>query len=120
MAFSYSNIHSLKCTGLRFFTVYGPFGRPDMALFKFTKAITEKKEIDLFNKGNHFRDFTYVTDIVEGITGLIKKPSKDKVPFNIFNIGNSKPSLKTYLKLIEQKLKAKTKINLKPCNLVMY
>ena len=115
MAYSYSNIHSLNCTGLRFFTVYGPYGRPDMALFKFTKAIIEKKSINLFNKGNHFRDFTYVTDIADGIINLIKKPSKEKIPFNIFNIGNNKPkSLRTYLRIIEDYLNDKAKINLKP------
>ena len=115
MAYSYSNIHSLNCTGLRFFTVYGPYGRPDMALFKFTKAIIEKTSINLFNKGEHYRDFTYVTDIADGIINLIKKPSKEKIPFNIFNIGNNKPkSLRTYLRIIEDYLNDKAKINLKP------
>ena len=100
MAHSYSHIYNLKCTGLRFFTVYGPYGRPDMALFKFTKGILENKEVNLFNNGNHYRDFTYIEDIVESIIRIIK--NKDKNLFNIYNIGNGKPvSLKNFISEIE-------------------
>ena len=105
LSYSYSNIYKLPCTGLRFFTVYGEYGRPDMALFKFTKSILNEKKIKLFNHGNHMRDFTYVGDIVNGIILLIKKPSKSKIPFQIFNIGKGKvEKLKTFLKIIEKNL----------------
>ena len=76
LAHSYSYIYKLPCTALRFFTVYGPFGRPDMALFKFTKNILQNKKIELYNYGNHFRDFTYITDIIDGIIPIIKQPKK--------------------------------------------
>lgn len=115
MAYSYSNIYSLPSTALRFFTVYGPFGRPDMALFKFTDNIIKNKKVDLYNKGKHLRDFTYVDDIVEGIISIIKKPSKDKIPFNIFNIGNGKSKkLNTYLETIEKNLNKKAKVKKLP------
>jgi len=111
MAYSYSNIYKLPSTALRFFTVYGPFGRPDMALYKFTNSILKNKKIDLFNAGEHMRDFTYVDDIVEGILGIIKKPSIEKIPYNCFNIGEGKPSkLKLFLSLIEKNLKKKARI----------
>ena len=83
MAHSYSNLFNLPTTGLRFFTVYGPWGRPDMALFKFTKSIIENKKINIFNYGNHSRDFTYVDDIVEGIYRIIKKFQREKNTFKI-------------------------------------
>lgn len=113
MAYSYSNIYKLPCTGLRFFTVYGPYGRPDMALFKFVKNINSAKRIKLYNYGNHYRDFTYVDDIVESIIRLIKKPSKEKIPYEIFNIGGSKPYhlKKTFLRYIEKILSKKALIN---------
>ncbi len=105
MAHSYSYIYKLPCTGVRFFTVYGPFGRPDMALFKFTKNILNNQPIELYNKGNHFRDFTYIDDIVDGIFSLIKKQSKKSIPYEIFNIGNGAPKkLLDYLKHIENNL----------------
>ena len=105
MAHSYSYIYKLPCTGVRFFTVYGPFGRPDMALFKFTKNILNNHPIELYNNGNHFRDFTYVDDIVDGIYSLIKKQSKKSIPYEIFNIGNGTPKkLLDYLKHIENNL----------------
>ncbi len=105
MAHSYSYIYKLPCTGVRFFTVYGPFGRPDMALFKFTKNILNNQPIELYNKGNHFRDFTYIDDIVDGIYSLIKKQSKKSIPYEIFNIGNGTPKkLLDYLKHIENNL----------------
>ncbi len=111
MAYSYANIYNLPVTSLRFFTVYGPFGRPDMALFKFTKLILQNKKIQLFNSGNHFRDFTYIGDIIEGIIGLISKPSKNEIPYNCFNIGGGKShKLIDFLDEIEINLNKKAKI----------
>ncbi len=113
MAYSYSNIYKLPSTGLRFFTVYGPFGRPDMALFKFVDAILQKKFLKLFNQGNHERDFTYIDDVVDAITGLIKLPPKKNIPHDIFNIASSKPiKLTKYLNIIENNLNIKPKIKL--------
>ena len=110
MAHSYSYIYKLPCTGVRFFTVYGPFGRPDMALFKFTKNIINNHPIELFNNGNHLRDFTYVDDIVDGISSLINKQSKKTIPYEIFNIGNGTPKkLLDYLKYIEKNLNKNSK-----------
>ena len=118
LAHSYSYIYKLPCTALRFFTVYGPYGRPDMALFKFTKNILENKKIELFNNGNHSRDFTYIADIVSGISSVIKKPKKTKIPFNIFNIGRGDTQkLKYYLSNIEKKLNKKAKIKKIPLQL---
>lgn len=128
MAHSYSSLYKLPTTGLRFFTVYGPWGRPDMALFIFTKNILEGKKIDLFNYGNHIRDFTYVDDIVEPILRLINKPinlknkkikltdpSESSAPFKIYNIGNNDPKkLMQFVRAIEKKLEIKAKINFKP------
>ncbi len=115
MAHSYSYTYNIPCTGVRFFTVYGPFGRPDMALFKFTKNIIENKKVELYNNGNHLRDFTYIDDIIEGIYSLTFKSSKKSVPFNIFNIGNGNPKkLLNYLKLIEKNLQKKAKIKKLP------
>ena len=117
MAHSYSNLYSIPSTGLRFFTVYGPWGRPDMALFIFTKAIFSNLPIKLFNNGNMIRDFTYIKDIVEGIVRVLKKPPKptfdfDKInpspassssPFKIFNIGNNNPvNLMDYVSALEK------------------
>ncbi len=115
LAYAYSSTYNLPCTALRFFTVYGPFGRPDMALFKFTKNILENKKIELYNHGNHSRDFTYIDDIVEGIVSVIKSPKKSKPSFNIFNLGkgNSK-KLKDYLNTIEKKLNKKAKFKKLP------
>ncbi len=111
MAYSYANIYNLPCTGVRFFTVYGPYGRPDMAIFKFTKNIIDRKFINLFNYGKHVRDFTYIDDIVVGIENVIKKIPKNKIPFKIYNIGNGKPrKLLEYLKIIEKLLNKKAKV----------
>lgn len=111
MAYTYSHLYKLKTTGLRFFTVYGPWGRPDMAPFIFTKNILEGKEITVFNRGNLERDFTYVDDIVEGVYSVIaKRPPKDYV-YNIYNIGNSKPvHLMDFIHTIEEKLNKKAVI----------
>ncbi len=124
MAHTYSHLYSLPCTGLRFFTVYGPWGRPDMALFLFTKAIIEGNPINVFNNGDMIRDFTYIDDIVESLFRLLnKKPTADLsfktdnpspesswAPYRIFNIGNSCPTpLNNYIKTIENELGIKAK-----------
>ena len=129
IAHTYSNLYNLPSTGLRFFTVYGPWGRPDMALFVFTKAIFEDKPINVFNNGEMIRDFTYINDVVESIRRLIDKPaiaSKDFdqdspkssiswAPHRIFNIGNSKPTqLMKYISVIEKCLNKKAIINFMP------
>ena len=112
MAYSYSNIYKLPCSALRFFTVYGPYGRPDMSLFKFTKSILEKKSIQLFNKGNHERDFTYIDDISISLSKLIKKIPKNKVPFEVYNLGSSNPrNLSNSVELIEKYTGIKAKKN---------
>ena len=129
MAHTYSYLFNIPTTGLRFFTVYGPWGRPDMALFLFTKAILEGKPIDIFNKGEMKRDFTYIDDIVEGIIRVIdnppagdknwngKKPesSSSKAPYKIYNIGNSNPvRLMDFIEAIEKELGSVAKKNLLP------
>ena len=111
MAYSYSHLFKLPTTGLRFFTVYGPWGRPDMALFLFTDAIKNKKKIKMFNKGNMVRDFTYIDDITISIDKLIKKIPKEKnsPPHRILNIGSSKPiDLKKYIYALEKEFKIKS------------
>jgi len=118
MAHSYSNIYKLACTGVRFFTVYGPFGRPDMAYFKFTKNIINNRLIQLYNNGKHLRDFTYIDDIVDGIFSIIKKQSKKNIPFEIFNIGNGSPKkIIDYLKYIEKHLNKRARIKKLPTQL---
>ena len=122
MAYSYSNIYKLPTTALRLFTVYGPWGRPDMSLFLFTDSIKRNREIKLFNKGNMKRDFTYIDDIVSAVVKLIKKVPKPEnkpnksinIPFRILNIGNNNPvALKKYIKYIESSLgKSAKKIEL--------
>ncbi len=108
IAASYANIYNLNSTALRFFTVYGPYGRPDMALYKFTKNILENKKIDLYNKGNHIRDFTYIDDVVESLVLLFKV--KKNNTFEVYNIAGGKPeSLKKYIKEIEKNLKLDAK-----------
>ena len=106
IGYSYSSLYKLKITALRFFTVYGPWGRPDMAIFKFTKNIINNKPIDVYNKGNHYRDFTFVKDIAKGI--ILASLRKDKKNFQIFNIGNGKPVyLKKLIQILEVILKKK-------------
>ena len=115
MAHTYSHLYELPTTGLRFFTVYGPWGRPDMALFIFTKSILADESIRVFNYGKHQRDFTYVDDIATSIEKLLKKIPKKNTPFEIFNIGNSKPiKLQNFIKEIEFNLKIKAKIKYLP------
>jgi len=104
MAFTYAHLYNIRITGLRFFTVYGPFGRPDMAYFSFTKNICESIPIHLFNGGNLKRDFTYIDDIVEAINRLLLVPpfSESKAPHSVYNIGNGKPQLVTdFLNILE-------------------
>ncbi|HDT11441.1 MAG TPA: NAD-dependent epimerase, partial [bacterium] len=129
MAHVYSHLFNIPTTGLRFFTVYGPWGRPDMALFIFTKAILEEKEIDVFNYGEMLRDFTYIDDIVEGVVKVIDNPSAgnkewdgmkpdpatSKAPYNLYNIGNNAPvKLMDFIEAIETKIGKKAKKNLLP------
>ncbi len=119
MAHTYSHLYNLPTTGLRFFTVYGPWGRPDMALFLFTDAIVNGKPINVFNHGDMLRDFTYIDDIVESITRLTKRPAKpnsewsgatpdpssSNAPYKIYNIGNNSPvRLMDFIEAIETKL----------------
>lgn len=91
MAYAYSRLYGIRATGLRFFTVYGPWGRPDMAPFIFMKAITEGKPLRVFNHGDMKRDFTYIDDIVRGIMLVVARPSDDEVPHRVYNIGRSEP-----------------------------
>ena len=129
MAHSYAHLYGLPCTGLRFFTVYGPWGRPDMALFKFTEGILAGRAIPVFNRGDMVRDFTYVDDIVEGIVRVIRQPaapaagwSGDRpdpatsyAPWRIFNIGNNRPvKLLRYIEVLEQCLGKKAQLDLLP------
>ena len=111
MAHSYAHLYRLPVTGLRFFTVYGPWGRPDMALFKFTRGIIAGEAIPVFNEGRMVRDFTYVDDIVEGIVRVIDRPDG----YRIFNIGNNqRVELMTYIRAIESALGMKAKLDLLP------
>ena len=111
MAHSYSHLYGIPCTGLRYFTVYGPWGRPDMALFLFTDAILHNRPINVFNHGNMRRDFTYIDDIVSGTVSAIKRPSA----YEIFNLGNSSStSLLDFIKTIEDELGIEAEKNMLP------
>lgn len=129
MAHTYSHLYGLPTTGLRFFTVYGPWGRPDMALFLFTKAILEDRPIDVFNHGDMIRDFTFIDDIVEGVIRVLDRPAKpdpafdpkapdpatSNRPYRIFNIGNNRPvTLMEYIEALELALGRRAKMNLLP------
>ncbi len=117
MAHSYSYLFGLPTTGLRFFTIYGPWGRPDMVLFKFTKAILEGQPIDVFNKGEMKRDFTYVDDAVEAVVRVmdLTDPSSSVAPFRLYNVGNHSPvDLLEVIRLLEEELGKKAKVNLLP------
>ena len=112
LAYSYSNIYKLPCTGLRFFTVYGPYGRPDMALYLFTKAIFNSKKVNFFNNGNHVRDYTYIDDVVNSVEKIITKKPDGAVPYSIYNVASSRPKkLKEFLKNIEKTIGKRAKIN---------
>lgn len=125
MAHTYSHLFALPATALRFFTVYGPWGRPDMALFKFTRAILTGETVQVFNRGDMIRDFTYVDDIVEGIVRVIDRPpvpggsydspATSAAPFRIYNIGNNQPvKLMRYIEVLEENLGYKAKLELLP------
>jgi len=129
MAHTYSHLYQLPTTGLRFFTVYGPWGRPDMALFMFTRNILAGKPIDVFNYGNHKRDFTYIDDIVEGVIRTLDKvaapnPNWDsnapdsatsKAPYRLYNIGNNQPiDLMHYINVLQDCLGKKAEMNMLP------
>jgi UDP-glucuronate 4-epimerase len=129
MAHTYSYLYQLPTTGLRFFTVYGPWGRPDMSLFKFTKNILEQKPIEVYNSGKHSRDFTYIDDIVYGLIKTIDNsatidfnwnsdqpnPASSKAPWRIYNIGNCQPiNLMDYIKALEKELGLKAEIKFLP------
>ena len=129
MAHAYSHLYQMPVTGLRFFTVYGPWGRPDMALFLFTRAILEGKPINVYNFGHHKRDFTYIDDIVEGVVRVLDRipepdlewsgfnpdPASSRAPWRIFNIGNSNPAeLLDYISVMESCLGRKAEMNLLP------
>ncbi len=123
MAYTYSHLYKIPTTGLRFFTVYGPWGRPDMAYFLFTKAILEGKEISVFNKGKMERDFTYIDDVIDGIVKIIDQPPSiistksmnsskgfENTPYKIFNIGNNKPeNLLYFIEVLENCIGKKAK-----------
>lgn len=129
MAHTYASLYDLPVTGLRFFTVYGPWGRPDMALFKFTRGILEGKSIPVFNQGEMIRDFTYVDDIVEGVIRTIDQPAapdagwsgdspdpaSSRAPYRIYNIGNNSPvELMRYIRVLEDCLGRKARLELLP------
>ena len=129
MAHTYSHLYGLPTTGLRFFTVYGPWGRPDMALFKFTEAILAGEPIDVFNYGKHRRDFTYIDDIVEGVIRVLDRPASangdwnsdqpdpgtSKAPWRVYNIGNNQPiELMDYIEALEKALGKKAEMRLLP------
>ena len=129
MAHSYSHLYGLPATGLRFFTVYGPWGRPDMALFRFTRNILEGRPIDVFNRGRHRRDFTYIDDIVEGVVRVLDRPAPPNehwraespdpatsaAPYRIYNIGNSRwVRLERYIEVLETCLGRKAQKNYLP------
>jgi UDP-glucuronate 4-epimerase len=129
MAHTYSHLYRIPTTGLRFFTVYGPWGRPDMALFKFTKAIIAGEPIDVFNYGKHRRDFTYIDDIVEGVirvldnvpepnpdwTGAAPDSASSSAPYRLYNIGNNQPvELMRYIEVLEQCLGREAEKNMLP------
>lgn len=116
MAYSYASLYNIPCTGLRFFTVYGPWGRPDMAYFLFTEKIIKQLPIQLFNNGNLRRDFTYIDDIINAIVKLIdKKPSGNGAPHKLFNIGNNKPvELHHFVKVLEDNIGKKAIVEYMP------
>ena len=129
MAHTYASLYRLPCTGLRFFTVYGPWGRPDMALFLFTKAILEGRSIDVYNEGKMSRDFTYIDDVVEGVfrvagqipradpnwLGNCPDPATSFAPYRIYNIGNNNPvELLEFIRILERQLGRKAEMNMLP------
>lgn len=129
MAHSYAHLYGIPCTGLRFFTVYGPWGRPDMAFFSFTRAIIEGRPIQVFNHGRHSRDFTYIDDIVSGVLKAFDQPARSdpdwdggnpdpassSAPYRLYNIGNARPvQLLRYIELLEQAIGRPATLEMKP------
>ena len=129
MAHSYAYLYRLPVTGLRFFTVYGPWGRPDMALFKFTRGILAGEPIPVYNEGRMIRDFTYIDDVVEGVIRILDRvpapneawksddadPATSSAPYRIYNIGNNRPvELMTYIAVLEKALGKKARLDLLP------
>jgi UDP-glucuronate 4-epimerase len=123
MAHTYSHLYGIPTTGLRFFTVYGPYGRPDMAYFKFTKAILNGESIDVYNNGDMSRDFTYIDDIIDGVLKVIVSAPLPKInlesaatpPYKVFNIGNNNPvNLNDFINTIEKSCQKKAKKNFLP------
>jgi UDP-glucuronate 4-epimerase len=129
MAHTYAHLFKLPCTGLRFFTVYGPWGRPDMALFKFTRGILDGEPIPVFNEGKMIRDFTYIDDVAEGVVRVVDRvaepdadwnssdpdPARSRAPYRVFNIGNNQPvQLLEYIAVLEEQLGKKAKMELLP------
>ena len=129
MAHTYAHLYRLPCTGLRFFTVYGPWGRPDMALFKFTQGILEDRPIPVYNHGEMIRDFTYIDDIVEGVVRVLDQPAQEDgawsgrspdpatsaAPYRVYNIGNNNPvELMRYIEVLESCLGKKARLDMLP------
>ena len=118
MAYTYSHLYKIPIIGIRFFTVYGPWGRPDMALYKFTKKILQNKNIDVYNKGEMYRSFTYIDDVVKAVLRILYNMNKlksKKVPFKILNIGSNKSEkLSNFIRLLEKNLKKNAKKNYLP------
>jgi UDP-glucuronate 4-epimerase len=115
LSHSYSHLYKIPTTGLRFFTVYGPWGRPDMATFLFTKAIIERKPIDVFNNGDMRRDFTYIDDIVNGVIAALDTPPSGTPPYKVYNIGNNNSeNLMDFIRTLEDSIGKKAEINFKP------
>jgi len=115
IAYTYAHLYGLACTGLRFFTVYGPWGRPDMAYYSFTRAIIEGKPIRIFNHGEMWRDFTYIDDIVQGTVRALRRPATGEPPHAVYNLGNCRPQkLTDFVAVLEEKLGLKASLIFAP------
>jgi len=115
IAYTYAHLYGLACTGLRFFTVYGPWGRPDMAYYSFTRAIIEGKPIRIFNHGQMWRDFTYIDDIVQGTVRALRRPATGEPPHAVYNLGNCQPQkLTDFVAVLEEKLGLKASLIFAP------
>ena len=115
IASTYAHLYGLPCTGLRFFTVYGPWGRPDMAYYSFTRAITNGTPIRIFNHGEMWRDFTYIDDIVQGTIRALRRPARGDPPHALYNLGNCKPQkLTDFVAVLEQSIGRKAELIFEP------
>lgn len=115
IAYTYAHLYGLPCTGLRFFTVYGPWGRPDMAYYSFTRAILRGEPIRIFNHGEMWRDFTYIDDIVQGTVRALNRPARGKPPHAIYNLGNCRPQkLTDFVAMLENNIGRKAELILEP------